>query len=77
MNFFASRAPSRVTVQGASVLDALHTNVMLADASKLGQKSAFFFGEVADLSCLITDAAADSGFTDALEAKGVEVRRGE
>ena len=33
MNFFASRAPSRVTVQGASVLDALHTNVMLADAS--------------------------------------------
>jgi len=51
--------------------------VMLADSSKLGQKSAFFFGEVADLSCLITDAAADSGFTDALEARGIEVRRGE
>lgn len=51
--------------------------VMLADASKLGQKSAFFFGEVTDLSCLITDAGADSGFIDALEAKGVEVRRGE
>ncbi len=51
--------------------------VMLADASKLGQKSAFFFGEVSDLSCLITDAAADPGFTEALEAKGVEVRIGE
>lgn len=51
--------------------------VMLADASKLGQKSAFYFGELSDLSCLITDAAADPSFTNALEAKGVEVRRGE
>ncbi|MEI7910731.1 MAG: DeoR/GlpR family DNA-binding transcription regulator [Verrucomicrobiota bacterium] len=51
--------------------------VMLADSSKLGQKSAFFFAGVADLSCLITDAAADSGFIEALEAKGVEVWRGE
>ena len=51
--------------------------VLLADHSKLGQKSAFFFAEVANLSCLITDAAADSEITDTLQARGVEVLRGE
>jgi DeoR/GlpR family transcriptional regulator of sugar metabolism len=50
--------------------------VLLADHSKLGQKSAFFFAAVADVSCLITDAAADSEFTTALQARGVEVLGG-
>ncbi|MCX6875823.1 MAG: DeoR/GlpR family DNA-binding transcription regulator [Verrucomicrobia bacterium] len=51
--------------------------VLLADHSKLGQKSAFFFAAVADLNCLITDAAADPEFIESLQARGVEVRRGE
>jgi DeoR/GlpR family transcriptional regulator of sugar metabolism len=45
----------------------------MADHSKLGQKASFFFAEVADLSCLITDKEADTAFVAELEAKGVEV----
>ena len=50
--------------------------VFLADHSKLGQKSAFFFAATAALSCLVTDASADSEFCEALEGRGVEVLRG-
>ncbi len=50
--------------------------VFLADHSKLGQKSAFFFAEVADLSCLITDRAADREFVHQLLERGVEVLQG-
>jgi DeoR family transcriptional regulator, L-fucose operon activator len=47
--------------------------VFLADHSKLGQNSAFFFAGVADLSCLITDKAADPEFIQKLLGRGVEV----
>jgi DeoR/GlpR family transcriptional regulator of sugar metabolism len=50
--------------------------VMLADHSKLGQKSSFFFAETLAINCLITDAAADEEFVAALEDKGVEVLKG-
>ena len=50
--------------------------VFLADHTKLGQKSAFFFGDVASLSCLITDEEADPEFTRELEDLGVEVLKG-
>jgi DeoR/GlpR family transcriptional regulator of sugar metabolism len=50
--------------------------VFLADHSKLGQKAAFFFAEVADLSCLITDKAADPEFLEQLVERGVEVVQG-
>lgn len=50
--------------------------IFLADHSKLGQKAAFFFAEVANLSCLITDKAADEEFLEQLLARGVEVLRG-
>ena len=51
--------------------------VFLADHSKLGQKAAFFFADVADLSCLITDKAADPAFIQQLQGSGVEVLQGE
>lgn len=51
--------------------------VLLADHSKLSRKSAFFFAEIADLSCLITDKAADPAFIQQLQASGVEVVQGE
>ncbi|MCP5543804.1 MAG: DeoR/GlpR transcriptional regulator [Akkermansiaceae bacterium] len=51
--------------------------VFMADHSKLGGKSAFFFGELADLGCLITDKAADPEFVAELETRGVEVLLGE
>lgn len=47
--------------------------VFLADHSKLGQKSAFFFAETAKVSCLITDAGADPEFVASLESRGTEV----
>jgi DeoR/GlpR family transcriptional regulator of sugar metabolism len=47
--------------------------VFLADHSKLGQKAGFFFAEIADLSCLITDKAADKKFIEQLQGHGVEV----
>ena len=50
--------------------------VLLADHTKLGQKSAFFFGEISALSCLITDKEADPEFIEALEYMGVEVLKG-
>ncbi len=50
--------------------------VFLADHSKLGQKAAFFFAEIADISCLITDKAADEEFVEQLQRRGVEVLRG-
>ncbi|MEY3898662.1 MAG: hypothetical protein RLZZ214_4184 [Verrucomicrobiota bacterium] len=50
--------------------------VFLADHSKLGQKAAFFFAQITDLSCLITDKAADPEFVDQLESRGVEVLSG-
>ena len=50
--------------------------VFLADHSKLTQKSAFFFADVSDLSCLITDKAADQEYVDQLEGHGVKVLHG-
>ncbi len=51
--------------------------VFLADNSKLGEKSAFFFAETAELSCLVTDKAADADFISKLGEIGVEVLTGE
>lgn len=51
--------------------------VLMADHSKLGCKASFFFAEVADLSCQITDKAADSELVAELQRKGVEVLMGE
>lgn len=51
--------------------------VFLADHSKLGQKSAFFFASLADLDCLVTDKTADAGFLADLRNAGVEVMQDE
>lgn len=50
--------------------------VFLADHSKLGQKARFFFAEIVNLSCLITDKAADPDFIAKLHDCGVEVFSG-
>ena len=71
-----SERNSRQAAFKERVIASAEDVVFLADHSKLGQKSAFFFAETAALSCLITDAAADPEFTEALEARGVEVLRG-
>jgi DeoR/GlpR family transcriptional regulator of sugar metabolism len=50
--------------------------VFLADHSKLGQRAAFFFAQIEDLSCLVTDKAADPAFVEQLQGRGVEVLQG-
>lgn len=47
--------------------------VLLADHTKLGQKAGFFFAETSNLSCLITDKAANPEFISQLHDLGVEV----
>lgn len=47
--------------------------VYLADHTKLGQTASFIFGEIDDLSCVITDAGADSDFVSQLAQRDVEV----
>jgi DeoR/GlpR family transcriptional regulator of sugar metabolism len=51
--------------------------VFLADHSKLGQKSAFFFATLPDVDCLVTDKAANPGFLRELREAGIEVLQGE
>ena len=47
--------------------------VFMADHTKLGRKASFFFGQVTDLSCVVTDKSADLEFIEDLRIKGVEV----
>jgi DeoR/GlpR family transcriptional regulator of sugar metabolism len=47
--------------------------VFLGDHSKLGRKASFFFAEISDLSCVITDSAVDSELRAEIEAAGLEV----
>ena len=72
-----SESNSRQAAFKERVIESAQDVVFLGDHSKLGQKAAFFFAQAADLSCLITDKAADSEFTEQLQSRGVEVLRGE
>jgi DeoR/GlpR family transcriptional regulator of sugar metabolism len=47
--------------------------ILLADASKLGRRSAFFFGRARQFDRLITDKAAPLGLINALRKAGVSV----
>ncbi len=51
--------------------------VFMGDHSKLGQKASFFFAEISDLSCVVTDRAAAPEFTDELRSRGLDVLVGE
>ncbi len=72
-----SESNSRQAAFKERVIASAQDVVFLADHSKLGQKAAFFFAEVADLSCLVTDPSADPGFVEQLQGSGVEVLLGE
>jgi len=48
--------------------------VFLADHTKLGVRSSFFFASTADLSLLVTDTAADPEVVAALHERGLEVQ---
>lgn len=47
--------------------------VFLADHTKFDRKAAFFFADLKDVNCVITDSAADAGFIESLREREVEV----
>jgi DeoR family transcriptional regulator, L-fucose operon activator len=47
--------------------------VFMADHTKLGRKASFFFAQMTDLSCVITDRKVDLEIVEELRVKGVEV----
>ncbi len=65
---------SRQAVFKERVIDHAENTIVLADHSKLGQKSSFFFADIPQVNCLVTDPAADPTFLEALRKKGVDVR---
>ncbi|RYD21407.1 MAG: DeoR/GlpR transcriptional regulator [Verrucomicrobiaceae bacterium] len=50
--------------------------VFLADHSKLGQKSAFFFAPLKQVNCLVTDKTVNKSFLKELRKAGIEVLEG-
>jgi len=71
-----SESNSRQASFKERVIASAEDVVFLADHSKLGRKASYFFGEVGDLSCLVSDEKADAGFVADLQAMGVEVLLG-
>lgn len=68
-----SESNSRQAAFKEQVIANAEDVVLLADYSKLQQKAAFFFSEVSNITCLITDHAADKEFIENLRDQGIEV----
>lgn len=68
-----SEGNSRQAAFKEHVIEAAEDVCFLADESKIGQCSAFFFAECADLTTLITTKKADASILDALRKMDVEV----
>lgn len=68
-----SELNSRQAVFKERVVPLTEEVCLLADHTKLGQKSAFFFCPAKDVHVLITDAAADAKFVKAAEKSGIHV----
>jgi DeoR/GlpR family transcriptional regulator of sugar metabolism len=71
-----SEANARQAAFKERVVSNAEDVVFLGDHTKLGVKSAFFFADTADLTCVVTDKAADLGFITRLREAGVDVMQG-
>jgi len=71
-----SESNSRQAAFKERVISCAEDIVFLADHTKIGAKSAFFFAQVADLTCLVTDAATDPALLQTIQDRGVEVIAG-
>ncbi len=70
-----SETNSRQAAFKERVIDCSEEVCLLADASKIGLKSSFFFAQICDLTTLVTNENADPGVTGALQNLGIEVLR--
>lgn len=68
-----SERNSRQAAFKERVIEAAEDVCMLADDSKLGQRSAFFYANCRDLSTLVTTKKADPAILDELRQLGVEI----
>ncbi len=73
----ASESNARQAAFKERVIATSEDVVMLADHSKLGQKSAFFFAAIPEITCMVTDKTADAQFVSRLRDLGVEVTQGD
>ena len=69
----ASESNSRQAAFKERVIASAEEVVFLADHTKLGRKASFFFADVTDFDCVMTDGAADRQWLCELEGRGVEV----
>jgi DeoR/GlpR family transcriptional regulator of sugar metabolism len=68
-----SETNNRQAVFKERVVACAEDVVFLADHTKLGQKAAFFFAQVNDLTCLITDKKADQKILSDIASTGLEI----
>lgn len=68
-----SESNSRQAAFKEHVIDAAEDVCLLADDSKIGVRSAFFFAECSQLTSLITTEGADPAILESLRNLGVEV----
>jgi DeoR family L-fucose operon activator len=71
-----SESNSRQAAFKERVVTMAQDVVFLGDHTKLGRKSSFFFAEVSNLSCLVTDKHADPEFIARLQQRNVEILLG-
>ena len=68
-----SETNNRQAVFKERVVACAEDVVFLTDHTKLGQKASFFFAQISDLTCVITDTKADKTILSDLARSGVEV----
>jgi DeoR/GlpR family transcriptional regulator of sugar metabolism len=68
-----SETNNRQAVFKERVVACAEDVVFLSDHTKLGQKAAFFFAQLSDITCIITDSQADQKILSDIASHGVEV----
>ena len=68
----ASESNARQAAFKERVIATSEEVVFMADHTKLGRKASFFFAEIRDIHCVITDEGADAEFLKELGEKGLE-----
>lgn len=73
----ASESNARQAAFKERVIATSEEVVFLADHTKLGRKASFFFADMKEIHCVITDKGANPVLLGELKEFGVEVRAGE
>ena len=68
-----SETNSRQAAFKERVINCSEEICLLADSTKIGLKSSFFFAQMSDLTTLVTNPDADPDVLTSMEAMGIEV----